>query len=93
MIRYHAIRPTVEAMRLQSVRDYLKIVAWMKECGDTTALADEVQYLHPVMLLPCGATMAVANLGDFIVRDGRNHFYPVKPDVFASMYEATDGAA
>lgn len=90
MIRYRAIRPAVEAMRLQSVRDYLKIVAWMKECGDTCALADEVQYMYPIMLLPVGTGMAVANLGDFIVRDADNHFYPVSPDPFTSMYEAEE---
>lgn len=86
MTTYNARNATVEAMRFGSVRDYLLIVKWMKERGDTTALADEVRFTSPVMLLPSGGGMQVAHFGDFIVRDQFGNFFPVKGDVFTAMY-------
>lgn len=63
-----------EAMQFNGLDDYLRIVGWMKECGDTYALADEVRYTTPIMLLQTPEGAKAANPGDWIVRGAEGGF-------------------
>lgn len=81
-------RPVViEATQFNGLDDYLRIVGWMKESGDTFAAADEVRYEHPLMLIPTLEGMHAANPGDWIIRGVKGEFYPCKPDIFTATYE------
>lgn len=58
----------VQAIQFNGLDDYLRIVEWMKDCDDTYALADEVRYTTPIMLLQTPEGTVAANPGDWIVR-------------------------
>lgn len=58
----------VQAIQFNGLDDYLRIVGWMKDCGDTYALADEIRYTTPIMLLQTTKGTKAANPGDWIVR-------------------------
>ncbi len=90
MAKFRRRTATIEAMQFNGLDSYLAIVAWMKECGDTHALADEVKYLTPLMLLQTMEGTMAANPGDWIIR-GEVDFYPCKPDIFAATYEPVEG--
>jgi len=83
---YRAKHYDVEAMPFRTIDDYLAIVAWMKECGDTYALAGEVTYNTPEMALQTSGGRMSARPGDWIVRydDG---FCVITGHVFAAAYE------
>lgn len=88
MTRRFRRRPVViEAVQFNGLDDYLKIVEWMKASGDTVALAGEMKYMTPIMLIPTLEGMMAASPGDWIIRGVKNEFYPCKPDVFAVTYE------
>lgn len=80
----------IEAMQFHDLDSYLKIVDWMKESGDTHALADEIRYTTPIMLIQTLEGTMAANPGDWIIRGVQGEFYPCKPDIFAATYEAVD---
>ncbi len=77
----------IEAMKFGGMDGYLEIVEWMKRCGDTSALANEVRYSTPIMLLQTLEGTMAANPGDWIIRGTKNEFYPCKPDIFEAVYE------
>lgn len=64
----------VQAMQFNGLDDYLRIVQWMKDCGDTYALAGEVHYTTPIMLLQTPEGTKAANPGDWIVRGANGGF-------------------
>lgn len=80
----------IEAMQFNNMDDYLKIFQWMKDCGDTHALADEVKYSYPLMLIQTLEGTMAASPGDWIVRGYCGEFFPVKPDIFTKTYEKVD---
>lgn len=80
----------IEAMQFNGLDDYLKIVEWMKSTGHTRALANEIEYRTPIMLVPTLEGTMAANPGDWIIRGVRNEFYPCKPDIFAATYEPVE---
>ncbi len=90
MAKYRKKPVVIEAMQFNGLDDYLAIVAWMKECGDTHALANEVTYSTPIMLVQTLEGTMAANPGDWIIRGVKNEFYPCKPDVFAATYERAE---
>jgi len=77
----------IEAMRFTSLDSYLEIVDWMKAVGDTHALAGEVRYTTPIMLIQTLEGAMAANPGDWIVRGVAGEFYPCRDDIFAATYE------
>ena len=80
----------IEAMQFTDLDSYLKIFEWMKACGDTHALAKEVRYSTPIMLLQTLEGTMAANPGDWIIRGVKGEFYPCKPDIFESTYERVE---
>ncbi len=70
---------TIEAMQFNDVDSYLKIADWMKECGDTSALAGEAQYMTNVMLFPGIGGYTFVRKGEWVMRDKvKNEFSVVK---------------
>lgn len=63
-----------EAMQFVTLEDYLSIVEWMKESGDTWALADEVTFSTPIMVIHTPAGSIAANPGDWVARDESGRF-------------------
>lgn len=90
MAKFRRRVPTIEAMQFNGLESYLDIVVWMRDCGDTCALAGEVKYSTPLMLLQTMEGTAAASPGDWIIR-GEVDFYPCKPDIFAATYEPVEG--
>jgi hypothetical protein len=86
-MKYRKKPVVVEAEQFNSLDDYLKIVEWMKASGDTNALADEVRYETPIMLVRTLEGTMAANPGDYIIRGVKGEFYPCKPDIFEATYE------
>lgn len=80
----------IEAVQFNCMEDYLKIVDWMKACGDTSALAGEVRYSTPLMLFQTLEGTMAANPGDWIIRGVQGEFYPCKPDIFSATYEPVE---
>ena len=80
----------IEAMQFNGLTSYLEIVEWMKSSGDTNALANEVRYSEPLMLLQTLVGTMAANPGDWIIRGVKNEFYPCKPDIFDATYELVE---
>lgn len=78
----------ISAMQFTDLDSYLDIVDWMKAEGDTHALADEVRFTTPIMLIQTLEGTMAANPGDWIIRGVHGEFYPCKPDIFAATYEA-----
>jgi hypothetical protein len=60
-------QPTTE-MQFGTLDDYIRIVQWMKDCGSTHALAGEVTYHTPIILIQSPQGTAAAEPGDWIVR-------------------------
>lgn len=81
---------TIMAMQFNGLEDYLDIVHWMNDSGNTFAMAGEIQYTTPLMLIPTLEGMMAASPGDWIVRGVQGEFYPCKPDIFDQTYEAVD---
>lgn len=89
----------VQAMQFNGLDDYLRIVGWMKDCGDTYALADEVRYSTPIMLMQTAEGTKAISPGYWIIRGADGGFYPAaadKPTVrtYRVQYDAgreTDG--
>lgn len=77
----------IEAKQFAGLDSYLEIVEWMKDCGDTHALAGEIRYSTPIMLLLTLEGTMAANPGDWIIRGVKGEFYPCKPDIFDVTYE------
>ncbi|MBW4598985.1 MAG: hypothetical protein KME29_05055 [Calothrix sp. FI2-JRJ7] len=80
----------IEAMQFSDLDSYLEILKWMKICGDTVALANEVKYVTPLMLIPTPEGVMAANPTDWIIRGVKNEFYPCKNDIFLATYEKCD---
>lgn len=87
MMKFQKKPVVIEAKQFNSIVDYIEIVAWMKESGDTSALADEVRYATPLMLLSTLEGTMAANPGDWIIRGVNGEFYPCKPGIFAKSYD------
>ena len=77
----------IQAMRFTGLDSYLEIVGWMKASGDTWALANEVRYSTPIMLIQTLEGTMSASPGDWIIRGVRGEFCPCKPDIFEATYE------
>jgi len=92
MKRYRKKPVVIEAMKFGGMDDYLAIVEWMKESGDTFALADEVRYSTPLMMIQTLEGTMAANPGDWIIRGVKGEFYPCKPDIFEATYEEVNDA-
>lgn len=71
----------IEAIQFNGFDDYLKIFGWMKESGDTHALANEVQYRHPIMLFQTIKGTMAANPGDYIIKGNDGQFYSCRPHI------------
>jgi hypothetical protein len=80
----------IEAMQFNGLISYLEIIEWMKSHGDTNALANEVKYSEPLMLIQTLEGTMAANSGDWIIRGVKNEFYPCNPDIFEETYELVD---
>lgn len=80
----------IQAMRFTGLDTYMGIVDWMKACGDTHALANEVRYSTPIMLIQTLEGTMSAQPGDWIIRGVKGEFYPCKPDIFEATYEAVN---
>jgi hypothetical protein len=90
--RFRKLPVVIDAMEFTDLDSYLRIVKWMKASGDTHALANEVRYTTPIMLIQTLEGTMAANPGDWIVRGVHGEFYPVKPDIFAATYEPVEAA-
>lgn len=91
VVRRFRKKPVViEAVQFNSLEDYLRIVDWMQESGNTHALADEVRYETPIMLIPTLEGMHAADPGDWIIKGVQGEFYPCKPDIFDATYEGVE---
>jgi hypothetical protein len=81
----------VQAIQFNGLDDYLRIVGWMKDCGDTYALADEVRYSTPIMLLQTPEGTKAANPGDWIVRGTEGGFsVATRGEAAAPIADAVD---
>jgi hypothetical protein len=90
-VTHYRKKPVViEAIQFNGLDDYLRIVAWMKSCGNTYALADEVRYSTPEMAIQTLEGTMSARPGDWIIRGVKGEFYPCKPEVFEATYESVD---
>lgn len=92
MQQYRKRPVVIEAAQFTGLDSYLEIVGWMKGCGDTHALADEVRYSTPLMLLQTLEGTMAANPGDWIIRGVQGEFYPCKPSIFDATYERVEQA-
>lgn len=86
MPRFRKKPVVIEAVQFNGLTSYLEIVEWMKSSGDINALANEVRYSEPLMLIQTLEGTMAANPGDWIIRGVRNEFYPCKPDIFERGY-------
>lgn len=59
----------IEAIQFNGLESYQEIVQWMKESGDTTALAGETQYLTNIMAFPGATGFECVRPGEWVVRD------------------------
>lgn len=85
---YRQKTPTVEAMQFNGMDDYLAIVGWMKQSSDTFALADEVRYETPLMLIPTVSGLVALSPGDWVVKDAHGAIQPYKAETFEAIFEA-----
>lgn len=86
-MKYRKKPVVIEAIQYKEFDDYGKIVKWMKESGDTHALADEVTYSHPLILIQTLEGTMSASVGDYIIKGVNGEFYPCKPDIFDKTYD------
>lgn len=86
-MKYRKKPVVIEAMLYNKFEDYEKIVNWMKESGNTNALADEIEYRTPLILIPTLEGNMAASPGDYIIKGVHGEFYPCKPDIFHKTYE------
>lgn len=77
----------VEAMQFNGMDDYLTIVGWMKQSSDTFALADEVRYETPLMLIPTVSGLVALSPGDWVVKDAQGVIQPYEAETFEALYE------
>jgi hypothetical protein len=89
-MKYRKKPVIIEAIQFNGLDDYMRIVQWMKASGDTHALADEVRYTTPIMLVQTLEGTMAANPSDWIIRGVKGEFYPCKPDIFAATYETVE---
>lgn len=85
--KYRKKPVVIEAMQFTDMDSYLAIIQWMKDCGDTHALANEVRYETPIMLVHTLEGTMAANPGDYIICGVKNEFYPCQADIFLATYE------
>lgn len=90
MAKYRKRPVVIEAMQFSGLDSYLAIMEWMKARGDTYALADEVTYTTPIMLIQTLEGTMAASPDDWIIKGVKGEFYPCKPDVFAATYELVE---
>jgi hypothetical protein len=77
----------IEAKQFTGLDSYMDIVDWMKASGDTHALANEIRYSTPIMLIQTLEGTMSASPGDWIIRGVKGEFYPCKPDIFEATYD------
>lgn len=58
----------VNAIQFNNLDDYWRILQWMKDAGDTSALADEVRYMTPIMLIKTATGTAAVRPGEYVIR-------------------------
>ena len=86
-MRLYRKRPvTVHAMQFAGgIDSYLEIVESLRELNVT--VADELRFTTPILLVPTLEGTMAANPGDWIVVGVQGEVYPVKPDIFAAIYD------
>lgn len=89
-MRFRKKPVVIEAIQFNCFGDYHIIVEWMKQSGDTHALADEIEYRTPIMLINTLEGTMAANPGDWIIKGVNGEFYPCKPDIFEQTYEKVE---
>ena len=89
-MKYRKKPVVIEAELFDGLDSYLRIVDWMKASGNTQAMANEVRYETPIMLIPTLEGTMAANSGDYIIRGVKGEFYPCKPEIFEATYEAVE---
>lgn len=64
------------SMRFNGIEDYARLVDWLKEEGNTHALADEIRFQTPFIIMPSmhEGTMIIRP-GDWIAKGEDGNFY------------------
>lgn len=88
-MKYRKKPVVIEAMQFNGMDDYLKIIDWVNESGDTSS-GDEFEYKTPIMLIPTLEGTMAANPGDYIIRGVNGEFYPCKPGIFEKTYDLVE---
>lgn len=87
---YNARHLAIEVERFDGTVDcYLRIHQWMKECGDTGALADEVTYTTPLMMFHAAGGAVAVRPGEYVARGDGNVFYVIEPKVLMEHFDST----
>ena len=60
---------SVSAIQFNGLDSYLEIVEWMKREGDTHALANEVEYRTPIMIMTTHSGAHALRVGDYVIKD------------------------
>lgn len=79
----------IEAIQFNGLDDYLSIVEWMKDSGDTHALASEVSYvdhMEPTMYIHTPNGAATVGPGEWVARGVEGEFYPISNSILEATY-------
>jgi hypothetical protein len=88
MAQYRKKPVVIDAVRIENAGgtncDACRVSRWIKECADDApdAVCDGIALYIPTL----EGTMR-ADVGDWVIRDGKGEFYPCKPDIFEATYE------
>lgn len=80
--RYRKKPVVIEAMQLLPV--YKRVADW---CGGQLIRSEYTNSIVHMVISTLEGDMT-ANIGDWIIRGVNGEFYPCKPDIFATTYEA-----
>jgi hypothetical protein len=62
----------------------------MKARGDSHAVADEVRFPMPIMIIQAPEGTMAASPGDWIIGGAQGGFYPCKPDIAGATREPAE---
>lgn len=79
MAQYRKKPVVIEAKLFETVRDGSLIAEWCDGSNEVSPHQIQIKTLEGVM---------TANLGDYVIQGVQGEFYPCKPDIFESTYEA-----
>ncbi len=77
----------VEAVQFNELDDYLAIFKFMRDGGDTHAMADEVYFSTPEMSLYTDGGRFTLRPGDWVLRRPNGQFYGMREAEFQSVYK------